>query len=241
MVLMTLLGFVHTGGHRGAMHAGQHGGEHGVFGHRGGHGAIAHGHGHGARAALPHSGSGHHSAGHQGDAGRASAVREGGTHDLATAQAATAVAHQNHHVYVFAFIPSPLDVFSFLVGAGLAGMLFRSILSSQNLVIVAVLGAFAFNFAIVKPIFALLLRFASTPSEGLEGRIATTAEAITRFDEHGKGLVRVNLDGQIVQLLAKLEPDEHTSGVTVAKGDEVVVTEVNPKAGTCTISRDMVP
>ena len=51
--------------------------------------------------------------------------------------------------------------------------------------------------------------------------------------------MRVNLDGQLVQLLGRLNEDEVARGVTVNKGDQVVVTEVNPTASTCTVTREL--
>ena len=73
----------------------------------------------------------------------------------------------------------------------------------------------------------------------MEGAVAGTAEVITNFDHTGKGLVKVNMDGQIVQLLARLEPAEVAKGVAVNKGDQVVLTEVNAKASTCTVTREL--
>ena len=45
--------------------------------------------------------------------------------------------------------------------------------------------------------------------------------------------------GQIVQLLAKLDPSEVARGVQVHKGDQVVLTEVDVKASTCQVTREL--
>lgn len=227
IVAMTVMGFVHVGGHGGAVHQLHQGtGHHGLFGH----------HGH---AALPTHTGAQAAHGHVAHANTASsraaatASREG---DIQTSQ--PAITHVKYHS-VLAFIPSPLDLFCFLTGAGLAGMIFQNLVPTSILWIIVVFGAAAFDFVFVKPLFALFLRFASRPTEGLEGAVASTAEVITHFDRKGQGLVRVNLDGQIVQLLARLSPDERERGVRVKKGDQVVVTEVNPTASTCTVTREL--
>jgi hypothetical protein len=104
---------------------------------------------------------------------------------------------------------------------------------------VAVLGALFFCLVVTRPLFTLMLKFASTPSEGLEGTVALTAEAMTKFDEKGQGLVCVNMEGQLVQLLGRLSPEDMVHGVAVSKGQQVVVTEVDSKRGTCTVTREL--
>lgn len=91
----------------------------------------------------------------------------------------------------------------------------------------------------VKPLMGFLLGFASNPSEGAEALVSRPAEAITKFDEQGRGLVRLTLDGQHVQLLATLESDETTKGVTVSKGDELIVLEVDPHRNVCRVTREL--
>jgi len=137
------------------------------------------------------------------------------------------------------FALSPLDIFSYALGAGAVGILFGHTVSPAILPFLAALGALVFNFAIVKTIISGLLRFATQPSEGLEGMVAHPAEAITRFDESGRGLVRLCLDGQNVQLLATLDSTERDNGVHVSKGDRVLVTEVDPVRNTCRVTREL--
>jgi hypothetical protein len=134
---------------------------------------------------------------------------------------------------------SPFDIFAYSTGAGAMGEILRQLGATQNLQIIgAVLGAFVFNFILAKPVLNLLLRFESRQSEGLEGQIAHTAEAVTRFDKDGRGLVKMALDGEIVQVLAILDPEERARGVTVAKGDEVLVVDVDPIKNTCRVTRE---
>jgi hypothetical protein len=137
------------------------------------------------------------------------------------------------------YLPTPLDLFSFCVGAGLSGALFQKVVLGSSIWIIAALGGLVFDFLVVRQIFALAFKFASKPSLGLEALVASPAEAITRFDDKGMGMVRVVMEGQVVQLLATLSPSESASGVTVHKGDQVILLEVDPKRNTCFVTREL--
>jgi hypothetical protein len=137
------------------------------------------------------------------------------------------------------FAISPLDLFSFAFGAGATGILLKTLVAATVLPWVAALGALLFNFALVKPIMGAFLKFAATPSEGLEGSIAKSGVALTRFDHDGRGLVCLTLDGASVQVLAMLDRDEHARGVQVAKGDPVTVIEVDSNRNTCRVTREL--
>ena len=134
---------------------------------------------------------------------------------------------------------SPMDIFSFSLGAGAVGQIFHPFVSATALIWCAVIGALAFNLGIVKPTMSFMMRFVSKPSEGLEGTVAKTAEAVTRFDDKGRGLVKVNVDDQVVQLLATLEDADLHHGVKVNKGDEVVIVEVDSAKNTCRVSKEL--
>ena len=134
---------------------------------------------------------------------------------------------------------SPVDVFALCMGAGAAGELLKHALSPTLLAWAAVVGALVFNLAVVKPLLGSLLMFGSRESEGLEGQVARPAEALTRFDASGRGLVRLTMDGQFVQLMATLEPEELGRGVRVAKGDEVLVVGVDGARNTCRVTREL--
>ena len=135
---------------------------------------------------------------------------------------------------------SPFDLLAYATGAGATGEILRQTALEPRLVLYAALvGALAFNFGIAKPLLYRLLRFESRPSAGLEGATAQPAEALSRFDAQGRGLVRLALDGQLVQVLAHLDPAEHDRGVTVAKGDPLLVTEIDAARGTCHVTREM--
>jgi hypothetical protein len=133
---------------------------------------------------------------------------------------------------------SPLDVFSLCLGAGATGILLRHLVPN-GLVWFAIFGAIFFDFAVVKPLIGLMARFVTKPSAGLEGEVAKPAEAISAFDSSGKGLVKLNLDGQVVQLLANLDANERERGVSVSKGDTVLVIEVDTQRNSCRVSREL--
>jgi hypothetical protein len=105
------------------------------------------------------------------------------------------------------------------------------------LVWAAVLGAVVFDFLLVRPILGLAMRFVSKPSEGLEGTVHVIGSATTKFDENGQGIVQLTLDGQLVQLLAKLDPAERELGESVSKGDRVTVLSVDAKRNVCLVSK----
>ncbi|HTQ08809.1 MAG TPA: hypothetical protein VMI31_01940 [Fimbriimonadaceae bacterium] len=132
---------------------------------------------------------------------------------------------------------SPMDLFAMAFGAGAAGVLLKGVLGPGLLVWAAVAGALAFEFLFLKPLFAFALRFASKPSEGLEGTVALQGKAITKFDADGNGLIQLTLDGQIVQLLASLSRAEQELGEDIAKGDDVTVLEVDAKRNRCLVSK----
>lgn len=137
------------------------------------------------------------------------------------------------------WVISPLDIFAYCMGAGAAGELLKKLLPANAVIVVAVACALAFNFGVIKPLLGWFMRFATRESEGLEGQVAQTAEAVTRFDDAGRGLVRMTLDGQIVQLLAILDSDELARGVRVAKGDGVLVVGVDAARNTCRVTREL--
>jgi len=134
---------------------------------------------------------------------------------------------------------APLDIFSMCLGAGAAGIAFKRVMSPDLLIWGALVGALVFNFVIIKPIMANLLRFSSRPSDGLEGMVSQVGTAATNFDSAGKGLVQISMDGQITQLLATMEADEVKHGTQVKKGDTVLIVEVDAVKNTCRVTREL--
>ena len=132
---------------------------------------------------------------------------------------------------------SPLTFFSVALGAGVAGVLLNRFLSEPFLAAAAVVAGLLLNGAIVRPLMGLLLRFASEPATALKGSIAKSAEVVSRFDERGRGVVRLNVDGQVVRLLAELENEDKAQAATIKPGESLVVTSVDGKSNTCRVAR----
>jgi hypothetical protein len=135
-----------------------------------------------------------------------------------------------------AALASPRVIFSLLVGFGATGILFEHLLSGVALTAVAVLGALAFERLLVTPLWNQMMRFASDPAETLESSIAGEVRAVTSFDADGCGLVAVELDGQITQVLATLRPEDRAAGVHVRTGDRLRVEDVDAARNRCTVS-----
>jgi len=186
------------------------------------HGGAGHMHhafgGHGTHAALPTS--------HGGAAGHSTSLAKGGADGRGSSLASW-------------FMVSPLDIFSLCLGFGVAGLAFQTLVGASILPWIAVAGALLFNLAVVRPFLKFTMRFVSKPSEGLEGIVGHTALAVTRFDSEGRGLIKVSMDEQSVQLLAILDPAELHRGVNVCKDDEVVVVEVDTVKNSCRVTREL--
>jgi len=173
-------------------------------------GHMGHG-GHGGHAHGGSAGHGHHAGQHRGPSGRASSP-------LWT-------------------LLSPLCFFSACLGAGATGLLLKHLHLPLGLVAgAALLGGAFFYGLIIRPLWNVLFRFASTPSTALAGTVAHEAEALTRFDAAGKGLVRVIIDGQLVRILATLEPEDRAEGA-VRPGDRLTITSVDGHTNSCRVAR----
>lgn len=133
-------------------------------------------------------------------------------------------------------VASPRFLFSFLLGLGLTGELLRTHLPAGALLGAAVLGAIVFERAFVTPLWNLSMRFASKPADTLDSALSDEAVAVTAFDTNGQGIVSVEVDGQIVQILATLQRSDRQLGVRVRAGQRVRIEDVNTTANQCTVS-----
>ena len=132
---------------------------------------------------------------------------------------------------------SPLAFFGLCLGAGATGLLLKHLHLPLGLVAgAALLGGAVFYGLIIRPLWNVLFRFASTPSTSLAGTVAHEAEALTRFDAAGKGLVRVTVDGQLVRIIATLEPEDRAEGA-VRPGDRLTITSVDGHTNSCHVTR----
>lgn len=176
------------------------------------------GHGH---AGHSHAGHGHSHAGH-GHAGQDSAHAEHG--------------HAERGPSPLWNWLSPLALFSLCLGAGAAGSLARPAhLPSLLTAALALAGGAAFYGLLVRPLWGLMFRFASTPSLALNGAVARQAEALGGFDGRGRGVVGLTIDGQWVRVLATLEPGEDAA--SVRGGDALTIISVDGKSNTCRVAR----
>jgi hypothetical protein len=169
---------------------------------------------------------GHHTGGHHGGG------HSGHNHGHA--------GHQHSHQTAgsrWSLFLSPRIWFSLLVGFGATGLLFQQHLSGVIQLGVALLGGLVFEALLMRPLWSLVSRFASEPALTLESGIMDDAVAVTGFNRQGEGLVRLDLDGQVVQLLGVLTPDERAAGIRVAAGDQLVVEAVDAARQRCTVSR----
>jgi hypothetical protein len=130
---------------------------------------------------------------------------------------------------------SPRPLFSILVGFGAVGLILHSILPGAALFAVAALGGLAFEFGLMRPLWNFLFRFESAPALTLESCIGDEARAATSFDAKGNGLVVLELDGQVVQVLGSLRREDREAGVRVRAGDPVRIDDIDAQRNRCTV------
>lgn len=132
---------------------------------------------------------------------------------------------------------SPRPLFSMLLGFGAVGLMLHSIVPGVLLLPVAAAGGILFELGITRPLWNFLFRFESAPALTLETCIGDEAHAATSFDAKGDGLVALELDGQMVQLLGTLHREEREAGVRVRAGDPVRIDEVDAERNRCIVRR----
>ncbi|HEX4469260.1 MAG TPA: hypothetical protein VH080_06980 [Gemmatimonadaceae bacterium] len=132
---------------------------------------------------------------------------------------------------------SPRPLFSVLVGFGAVGMILHPMVPSALLFPVAAAGGILFELGITRPLWNFLFRFESAPALTLESCIGDEARAATSFNAKGDGLVALELDGQMVQLLGTLHREDRDAGVRVRAGDPVRIDEVDAERNRCIVRR----
>ena len=193
----------------------------GGLGSRGHQGGGAHGHG------------GHsHAGGHVHGAGHGHGVTEAHSH----AGSAANHAHGGFSGRAFWLITSPRFLFSLMLGFGVTGAMLRSVLPGPVLLAAAAVGAVVFERIVVSPVWNFAMRFASRPAETLETAVADEAVTVSSFDDNGQGIVSLELDGQVVQILATLQPQDRLLGARVRAGQRLRIDDVNAARQTCTVS-----
>ena len=184
-----------------------------------------HGHSHG-------DGHGHAGHGHDGHAhfahGHLHASHDAGAHGVAHGHGqagAPAVQHGHHtaeaHGNPLLSLMSPRLLFSVALGLGTAGLLLRNVLPEPILFAAALAAGILFERAVVAPIWNLTFRFASNPASTLESALMDEATAVTSFDRNGQGLIAVEVDGQMVQILGTLKSGDREMNVRVPAGSRL--------------------
>ena len=169
-----------------------------------------------------------HGSGAGGGHGHAHGVARAHGRAPATAQPRGPVHHAGGlATRAFFLLTSPRLLFSVMIGFGATGQLFKGSLGGPVLPLVALAGGILFERLIITPIWNLTLRFASRPAVTLESAMTDEATAVTSFDANGEGIISVELDGQIVQLLARLQPADRIPGMKVRAGQRLRIEEVN--------------
>ncbi len=193
---------------------GRHGGGHAGHGHVG-HGPAARGGA--ARGGAGRGTGGHGQAAHQAAHGAAGAAGAAAARDLVVALA------------------SPRVFLAVLLGSGAAGLLLRPILHGGVLLAVAALaGGVLLERGAVAPVWRWAERFASNPAQTLDMALYDHAQAASGFDARGEGLVALEVDGQIVQLLGRLRPEDQSRRVRA--GDRLRIEAVDAERHRCTVS-----
>jgi hypothetical protein len=192
-------------------------------------GGLSHG-GHGGHGGQ--AGSHGHTGGHTGAAGHIGHAHHG-AHHVHAGHGAHAGHGEHAGSHLLSYL-SPRVLFAALVGFG-AGGLIAAPLGEPFRAGAGIVAAVAFEALLVGPLWRFLFRFESQPAVTLDSAIEDEARAVTGFDARGNGLVAVDVDGQVVQLLATLDADSQSRGVRIRTGDLVRISEIDPARGSCVV------
>jgi hypothetical protein len=181
--------------------------------------------------AMAFSGSGRHGQHGSGSHGGGHGGAQHGSH---------AHAHASSHGATHALLAlmSPRVLFSMCLGLGTTGVLLRGHFGGLALFAAALVGGVLFDRIIVTPIWNFTFRFASNPALTLESALLGEATAVTRFDANGQGIIAIEVDGQMVQLLGTLQADDRALGTKVLAGMRLRVEDVDAARNRCTVSLD---
>ncbi|HWC74078.1 MAG TPA: hypothetical protein VG454_09080 [Gemmatimonadales bacterium] len=133
-------------------------------------------------------------------------------------------------------LTSPRVLFSLLIGFGTTGLAVRGVLGAPFALGAAIAGGLLFEQLFVGPVWNFLMRFASAPALTLESCLQDEVRASTAFDADGHGLVTAEVDGQVVQVLATLRPEDRAAGVRIRAGDALRIEDVDSRRNRCTVS-----
>ncbi len=132
---------------------------------------------------------------------------------------------------------SPRVLFSVCVGFGASGLIMRPLFGGGIILFASALAmGVVFERALVTPIWNFAFRFASNPAVTLESAIMSDATAVTAFDANGQGLIAVELDGRLVQLLGTLQDVDRELRSRVVAGSRLRIEAVDAERNRCTVS-----
>lgn len=134
---------------------------------------------------------------------------------------------------------SPRVIFSIMVGFGLTGLVLDSIdvpLPVTLRGLVALTGGVLFERLFVQPYWDALMMFQSRPARSLSSVTMTRAQAVTDFDQAGQGVVALEFEGEVRQLLATQVAYEHAAGLRIKRGDVLQLGTVDEARNRCTVS-----
>ncbi len=135
---------------------------------------------------------------------------------------------------------SPRLLFTVLLGFGATGLVLNSWLNLSPALSLPLAcgGGLAFERFVGGPFWNLLFGFASKPARTLESAALGAGQAATDFDRAGHGLVLLELDGQVRQVLGTLAPEERTPDAPrVRTGERLFIRSVDHRRNVCTVSR----
>ena len=132
---------------------------------------------------------------------------------------------------------SPRIILALAFGMGATGLVLRPLLGGVVLLGTSVLGGLAVERVVVRPLWNLFMRFGSNPALTLESAVMSEALVTSSFDASGHGIVSIEVDGQVVQLLASLRAPEIGPGARVRAGDRVRIEDIDAARNRCTVTR----
>ena len=127
---------------------------------------------------------------------------------------------------------SPRVIFSLALGFGALGLVLEKFVMLALSIPLAIIGAIALETILIQPYWKLMMRFASKPARNLESATFAKAKAVMDFDASGSGLIELELDGQVRQVLGTLKSGQ---GNRVLRGKSLRIESVTD-AGNCIVS-----
>jgi len=187
---------------------------------------------HGARGHATHAVRGGHAShgAHGTHAARGAPSHQAGQAHAAHPSAAGAVSRS------LLTLVSPRILFAFALGFGATGLVVRAAIGGPLQLAAAIAGGVILERLFVTPLWNFGLRFESPPALTLESAVGSEARVVSRFDADGRGLISVELDGQVIQLLGTLRDADRAMGARLAAGAQVRIEEVDAQRNRCTVS-----